>query len=461
MDKQELLKLMNELGIDVNQLARGSSDIPDLKLSVIQEFMSTFMSPPELVLSKLFGSSDSPSSSIKWESQRGGRGMTPFVAPGSPAPTTAPFGFAKHEAEAAYWKEKMYFDEEFLNNLRKPGTEATYHDAQSKVATNLASLSARSDRRLEWMFSQMLTGGTITYEVQGGYKNTLDYQIPSEHRVSLTSSYYWDTGGSRNIMKDIQDAKILVNRACGGKIDYAIFNSQVLKHLANDTTIRQLLQKNYFGDGDLFSKGNLHDLIGVNARVIGNLLDIDNFMIYDQMYEIRAWLTAAVTGASTTWISLDKIEDFSVGEKLRFNDQSAGTYEERYIISIDVEGGRVQVAYPPASSYKASEDFVTMTKPFIPDDKFIMFASKVDGQPIAGYKRAPFGLERHYGKYTDKKTEWDPEGLWVRVQDKGLPVLLQRDAVYILDVTATTGQSATTTTTTTTTTTSSTTTTTA
>ena len=375
--------------------------------------------------------------------------MTPFAAPGSPAQITAPFGFASHRAEAAYWKEKMYLDEEFLNNLRKPGTEATYHEARQKLAINLASLSARSDRRLEWMFAQMLTGGTITYEVTGGYKVTLDYQIPSEHKVTLTSDYYWDSGSSRNILKDIRDAKLKIKRACGGKVDYAIFNSTVLGYLADDTTIRQLLQKNMFGDGSLFAEGNLHDIIGVNASVIGKLLDIDNFIVYDEMYEIRAWLTAAVVGGSTTWVSVDKVEDFAVGETLRFNDQSEGSYEERRIVSIDVEGGRIQVAGAPDNSYKASEDFVTMTKPFIPDDKFIMFASKVDNQPIAGYKRAPFGLKRHYGKYTDKKAKWDPEGIWIRVQDKGLPVLFQRDAVYIIDVTATAGESATTTTTTT------------
>ena len=90
-----------------------------------------------------------------------------------------------------------------------------------------------------------------------------------------------------------------------------------------------------------------------------------------------------------------------------------------------------------------------MGKSFIPDDKFVMMATKVDGQPIAEYKEAPFGLARHYGQFTDKNEKWDPEGIYIRVQDKGIPILYQRDAMYILDVKATAGQVISSTTTTT------------
>ena len=65
-----------------------------------------------------------------------------------------------------------------------------------------------------------------------------------------------------------------------------------------------------------------------------------------------------------------------------------------------------------------------------------MFASSVDNQQIAEYKKAPFSLDRHYGVKVDRKEDWDPEGVWIRVQDKGLPILYQRDAMYVLTVAA-------------------------
>jgi hypothetical protein len=90
-----------------------------------------------------------------------------------------------------------------------------------------------------------------------------------------------------------------------------------------------------------------------------------------------------------------------------------------------------------------------MRQKFVPDYKFCMMASSVDGQRIAEYKQAPFGEVRHYGQFVDQNRDWDPEVVWIRVQDKGLPILYQRDAVYILDVAQTSGEAATSTTTTT------------
>jgi hypothetical protein len=428
-------------------MPRGSSDIPILRLEVLQGFMTSFMAPPNLILSNLFTSSTSPSSTVRWESQRGGRGMTPFVAPGTPAPVTSPHGVAQHVAEAAYWKEKMPFDEEFLNNLRQPGTDAVYQSAEAKLARELAGLKNRSMRRKEWMFAQMLCNNGFSYQVKGGYRASVNYGIPSDHRITLGASYNWNNGGSKDILADIRDAKIAIQKDCGGYIDYAIFNSNVLKYLAADTTIRDILKRQAFMESNLYS-GSLHNLIGVNAKVIGALLDIPNFIVYDEMYEVRAWLTAAVTGASTTWISVDDASDFEADETIRFWDVSAGTYEDRTIVGVNIENGTVQVNYPPATSYKAGEDYVTQAKPFIPNDKFIMMASRVDNQPIAEYKQAPFGLTRNYGQYTDAYDEWDPEVTWIRVQDKGLPILYNRDAIYTLDVVITTAQAETSTTTT-------------
>jgi len=433
-------------------MPRGASDIPALRLEVLQGVMKTFMTAPKFFLMNLFPSSNALSSTIKWESQRGGRGMTPFVPPGAPAQVTAPHGIAEHYAEAAYWKEKMPFDEEFLNNLRKPGTTAEYQSAEATLAKELAALSWRSDRRKEWMFSQMLFNDGFTYHVKGGYRVTIDYGIPSDHNVTLASAYNWNDGGSKNILSDIQDGKQKISNDCGGKVNVAICNSAVLKLLANDTTIRQLLQRSYFMGGAGGSKnlyeGNKHDIIGVNPGVIGSLLDIDTFYIYDEMYEVRAWLTAGVTGGSTTWITVDDTSDFEDDQTLRFWDASAGTYEDVYIIGVNHENGSIQLATPPANSYRATEDYVTMLKYYIPSDKFVMMATTVDGQPIAEYKQAPFGLGRNYGQYTDQHENWDPDVVWIRVQDKGLPILYNRDAMYILSVQTTAAMSATSTTTT-------------
>lgn len=414
-------------------MPRGIADIPSLRLEVLQGFMTKFTIDPDLVLMNLFSSTNSPSDSIEWESQEGSRGMTPFVPPGAPAPRTAPLGVAQHSAKAAYWKEKMYYDEEFLNNLRKAGTEAQYDDAANRLARDLAQLVNRSNRRKEWMFAQMLFAGSFTYSVRDGVKHSVDYAIRSDHNVTLSAADQWDDGSQRDILGDIIDGKKKIADDCGGKITHGICNSTVLKYIARDPDLLTLLQKSTFGQGDLFS-GTKHSIVGVNPNVLGSLLDIQNFVIYDEKYEVRAYLTAAVTADVTTAISVEDASDYVVGGTLKFVDSSADSWEEETISAIDVQAGTVTVSTAPSTSYKAGEDYVTMIRDFAPSDKFLMFAANVEGQPIAEYKAAPFGLGRNYGNYTDRKENWDPEGVFIRTQDKGLPVLFQRDAMYILDV---------------------------
>uniref|UniRef100_A0A6M3ISS3 Putative capsid protein n=1 Tax=viral metagenome TaxID=1070528 RepID=A0A6M3ISS3_9ZZZZ len=414
-------------------MPRGLGDIASLRLEVLQDFVTTWMSPPELMLHTLFPSSNSPSSTILWESKEGGRGMSPFKPPGAPTQITSPFGIAEHSAEAAFWGDKMFFDEEFLNNLRKPGQPDVYMPAQQRLAEELGDLTNRAYRRKEWMFSKMLFSGSFTYQVKQGVYHYVDYGIRDDHIVTLGSDYKWENGTKRDIWGDITTAKRKVKTACGGTIDWAACNSTVLEYLAKDPTMLTLLQKSTFGDGDLF-KGTINKLVGVNPRVIASLLDIPNLLIYDEQYEVRSYLTAVVTADSTVTIYVEDASDYEIGGTLRFVDVSAGTYEEETISAVSEQSGTVTVSTAPSTSYKATADYVTMIKYFIPDDKFVMFASRVDGKPIAEYKAAPFGLDRNYGLKPDRWEDKDPDGVYIRVEDKGLPILKQRDGIYILDV---------------------------
>ena len=414
-------------------MPRGKSLLPELRLETLTRFMQKYNSPVDTMLTSMFGSKKSESSSIGWHSQRGGRGMTPFVPPGGSSPLTSIFGVAKHTAEAAYWKEKMYFDEEFLNNLAKPGGSTAHQTASDTLARELVGLKNRSVRRKEWMFSKMLFSGSFSYLAEGGTKLSVDYGLPSENTVTLGDDYKWSTGASKDVMGDIIDGKRVIAEANGGKIQYGICNSQVLEYLGRDTAILALLSKSTFGNGDLFS-GNRNNIVGVNPNVLANLLDIPSIIVYDEMYEVRSWITGAVTADSTVAIPVEDVTDWEVGGTLRFTNGLTGTYEDEIIASVQVEAGTVTVATAPSSSYQQGRDYVRMNKRFIPDDQFSMFAPTVEGNSIAEYIEAPFGLGRSYGMQSDSKENWDPDGVFIRVQDKGLPVLYNRDAIYTLTV---------------------------
>jgi hypothetical protein len=406
---------------------KGSAGIPALELVTLNKLISKFDRAPSMFFSNLFPTQQYDSDSIKWELEYGSAGMTPFVAPGSIAPVVGVDGIGEASAKAAYWKEKMYFDEEFLNNLREPGTWATYQTAERKLSRGSRKLRFRCDRRREWMNSQMLINGTLSYLQKGGTRISISYGIPTTHVVTLTGNDRWNVvHADSNPIEDVFDGKKVVSEDSLTQVKYAIVNSELLKVLVMKASIQALLAKSAFGDGDLFQNP---------SQVIGTLLGVGPLVVYDEMFEITGWLTGNVTGGATTVIPVDDASDFEAGGTLRFVDMSeVNTWEDETIASVDVVAGTVTVSVAPTASFKAGEDKVIMRKKFIPDNVFFMFSDVAEGEKIAEFMEAPHGVGRNWGMFADTKDQWDPEGIYLRVADKGLPVLYHPDTSYKLIV---------------------------
>lgn len=399
---------------------KGSAGIPALKLTVLNKLIQKFPKAPSMFFTNLFGTTQAESDNIRWELEYGSAGMTPFVAPGAPAPAIGIDGVGEASAKAAYFKEKMYFDEEFLNNLREPGTYAKYATAERSLSRGLQKLRLRCDRRREWMMSQMMINGGFNYLAKGGTRLGVSYGVPETHLIELATDRKWGTGASRNPVEDIFDAKTILADDSGIMPSYAMMNSELLKLLILDDKIQALLQKSSFGNGDLFSNP---------GPVIAQLLGVGELRTYDEMYEVQGWLISPVTGGATTAIVVDDATDFEVGGKLRFIDMSEyNVWEDRAITAVDVPTNTITIASAPTKSFVAGEDKVVMRKKFIDDNTFLMFGTtSADGMPIAEFMEAPYGLDRKWGMDVDKKDEWDPDGTWLRVQDKGIPVMYHPD----------------------------------
>lgn len=398
---------------------KGSTGIPALQLVTLNKLISKFVRPPSNYFTNLFPTSQYDSDTIEWELEYGSGGMTPFVAPGAVAPAIGIDGIGSANAKAAFWKEKMYFDEEFLNNMREPGSYATYMRAERQLSKGAQKLRWRVDRRREWMVAQMLFNGTLTYQQAGGIKFSVSYGVPSSHLVTLDDSRNWKDGASRNPIEDIFDAKQVLADDAMVQPNHTIMNTQMLKVLLFDENIQNLLKKSNFGNGDLFSNP---------SGVIGTLLGIGNLTVYDELYEIQAWLTQTTSG---TTVYLDDVSDFEVGGKARFYNMKAyNSYEDEVITGVNIEAGTITVGQAPTATFIGGQDKVVMRKKFIPDNVLFMFADSQNGSKIAEFMEAPYGNTRRWGFFADTKDEWDPEGVWLRVQDKGLPVLYYPDTTY-------------------------------
>jgi len=386
---------------------------------------------PNLVFTDIFASQQYESDRIRWMMEYGTSGMAPFVAPGAPSPSMGDSGYyAEGAASAAYWKEKVFLDEVLLNNLRDPVNPTQRVTAQRQLAKKEAKLKARNSKRKEWMLAKAFFDNEITYTREGGIKFTVTYGVPDHHKVTLTGNNVWwddDTGAAGTTadpIKDIYDMKDLA-AADGLTISDTFMNSTCLKYLLFNASLQTLLQKSTFGDGDLFARP---------AQVIGHLLGLGPLTVYDDMFEVAAFATADVAVGAAT-LTLEETTDFEVGQTIRvYNMATPFDYVEYTSLSVDIAANTITLTTNLTTAVKSGRDRVVMRKKFITDAKVGFFTRQIDGEAIAEFLEAPFGMGRYFGMYADTKDEWDPDGLWIRVQNKGLPVITHPDGIWTLTI---------------------------
>lgn len=403
----------------------------ELQYETLNKVLQKMPAPESLVFTNMFSAVQYESDRIRWAIEYGTAGLTPFVAPGAPAPVMGDDGYyGEGSAAAAYWKEKAFIDEQRLNNLREPLSQAQRQTARRQLARQQRRLRNRCIRRREWMIAKAFFDHELVYQREGGTKFTVDYGVPSVHKITLEGDNRWDIDGSPGTdatpIQDVFDAKKMFVEDVGVNPTDFFINSELLRVLMFNTELQDLLKKSAFGEGDLFARP---------AQVIGSLLGLGNLTVYDDLFEITAWLTQdASSGANDLYV--DDATDFEADSTVRVYDlRTAFDYEEHTIDSVDKASNKITLSGDGLdNSHAAGRTRVVMRKKFITDDTVGIFARQIDGEDIAEFMLAPFGNDRQFGMYGDTKEEWDPEGIWMRIQNKGLPVIYHPDALMTLKV---------------------------
>lgn len=405
-----------------------------LKLETLNKLFKKFPKPENLMFTNLFSDDQYPSDTIRWQVEYGSVGMTPFVAPGSPAPAIGDDVFhSEGSARAAYWKEKVFLDEVLLNNMREPATDQIKRTAEKQLARQNQRLRARCDRRKEWMISQMLFNNGFNYQIEGGAKFAVNYNVPGQNTVTLGGTDVWDDGtgapgATATPIRDVLDIREMYVDEVGKEPEYAVITTALLRLMMFDPQLQTLLMKSTFGDGDLFAKP---------AIVLSNLLGIGNLVVYDEWFDISSWTTNVNTGANQ--MTVEDATDFEPFQRVRIYDmRNAFTWQETTIAAggVNFATNVITFAAPAGgwANFVAGSSRVQMRKRFASPDEFLFFSRTIDNEPIAEFMEAPFGLPGVYGTYLDGKEEWDPDGMWLRVQNKGLPVMYWPNAVFRLRV---------------------------
>ena len=405
--------------------------IRELRVETLNRFVSNIPKPKGNFFSELFGVSKEESDTVRWMFESGSIGMTPFVAPGSPAPVTKDdLYWREGSARAAYYKEKRFFDEVFLNNMMEPEVSLKYIKAEKRLAKTLAKLKYRCERRREWMLTQMMVNGEMSYTSEKGLSFTVNYGIPSAHKMTLATGKGWNLSTGSAPIRDMYDMKDLFANEIQAQPKYTIMNSKTLHSLLFNADIQGLLKKSAFGDGNLFS---------TPAPVLASLLGVGDIKVYDELYSLRSFAaqSKSLSGNAEDTLIVESVVDFEKDTRVRIYDMSKdNVWVELPITGVDYSTNTLTFGASAAAAGIAvvsGRDVVEMRKKFVPDWKVMMFTDEFEGEKVAEFMEAPFGLGRHWGQYTDTKIEWDPDGVWVRVQDKGLPVLYNPNTIVTLN----------------------------
>ncbi len=409
--------------------------IPELHLSTLQKFIERSTTPPSMVLSNMFPVNNAPSDSIEWESRYGSAEMIPFVARGSRGPSFGDDGVGKHSMKAAYFASDRFFGEEFLNNLRKPGTRQEKMSGQSEISRAMTRMLNAVDRRREWMWAKALFDGTMSYNIKG-FSTTPEFAsvswgIPTSHQVTLGSTAKWygdfPAVADRDVFADVFNMRNRLADSLEMEVSTMelYLNSRLLQSLVKDSGIRDLVQTQNISEAQL-----VNNPTGTIAQILG----VGSINPYDASYTITQPLAQAYTSGTTIYVV--DATDFEVGGEVYLKntkDVSAGpratiTAVNTVTGALTLDKALTGVTGVPFKSQLA------MRKWFLSVDKIVAVVPNVDGMPIAEMMQAPYGNGGVYGKRMRTKEEEYPDGIRLIMEDLALPVIYHPAAIYQLTV---------------------------
>ena len=232
----------------------------------------------------------------------GNRRLAPFVASSAVAPNVERTAFSSRIYRPPLVKAKKNLQAlDALNRLpgELPFTTGAAFDSQQRaielLGWELQELSDRISRREEWMISQLLDSGSIS--VSGdGINETIDYEMPSGHKVTLTGNDLFTSANCDPIALFTEWQRLIQKDGKLGPADFAIMGRDVrdafLSHpkiSPNATSVLNTLRVDLgvinpstLPNGAEFL-GTLKGLGGLNLYAYNEYYEDDNGVVQDMM----------------------------------------------------------------------------------------------------------------------------------------------------------------------------------
>lgn len=144
----------------------------------------------------------------------------------------------KLEAQMPFFKESKYIDEELrqqLNMVIASGNQSLIDSIIMHIFDDEIALIEGATARRELMRMQLLTSGVITMN-SNGQAYAFDYQMPDNHKVSVTTSW---SDPSADIMGDIRTLQQKILDDTGVKPTRAMCDEKTWGYILNNTAIKK------------------------------------------------------------------------------------------------------------------------------------------------------------------------------------------------------------------------------
>lgn len=234
---------------------------------------------PSLLLDKVFTTRvQCLAEDIDFDVVVGGKRLAPFVSPVEAGVVVSALSRKVQSVKAPRIRPKKVIQANDLLAVRAAGAALYLGEGgiesykNQRVAAELADLKNMIVRTTEWMAARALTGKLEVLH-QDNVSFEIDYNLPANHKKTLTGTAAWDNAASTPI-SDILDWKRQISSATGYTADIAIAGVEAVDALLGHEKVRELLNYRHFNMGEI-SVGR--------SNYIGRLVGIDIYE-YDATY---------------------------------------------------------------------------------------------------------------------------------------------------------------------------------
>ena len=157
-------------------------------------------------------------------------------------------GFERLSMEMPFFKESKYIDEEMrqeLNKIIESGNQAYIDAIVNRIFDDELELLEAAASQRERMRMQMLTTGVIAMEGNGQIYE-YDYQIPEEHKVTVTKSW---SDPDASILDDIRNAREKIEEDTGVTVSRAVCTGKVFGYFRKNNEIKNSIALITNGEG--------------------------------------------------------------------------------------------------------------------------------------------------------------------------------------------------------------------